>query len=71
MNNETLDDRDRQLHWLASRLRVPVGRIAETAAWQSYAGPSDSLDLIELTFTLEAELRARGPEAARPSCDRG
>jgi hypothetical protein len=71
MKDEALGERDRQLNWLAARLRVPAGRIAETAAWQAYAGPSDSLDLIELAFRLEAELCEREPEAPRPSCDGG
>lgn len=66
MNREPDGDRERHLNWLATRLRVPVGRIEETAAWQSYAGPSDSLDLIELVFTVEAELRTRGPGAPEP-----
>jgi hypothetical protein len=71
MKDEAFGERDRQLNWLASRLRVPAGRIAETTGWQSYTGPSDSLDLIELSFRVEAELRDRGPEPPRPSCDDG
>jgi hypothetical protein len=66
MDLETDSDRKRHLNWLATRLRVPVGWIAETAAWQCYAGPSDSLDLIELAFRLEAELRARKPDPPKP-----
>jgi acyl carrier protein len=65
MTDESDGDRERHLNWLATRLRVPVERIAGAAAWQSYAGPADSLDLIELAFRLEAELRAR-PDAPEP-----
>jgi acyl carrier protein len=66
MSNESDSDRERHLNWLATRLRVPVERIAEAAAWQTYSGPSDSLDLLELVFRLEAELRDPGPDEPKP-----
>jgi acyl carrier protein len=67
MSGESDGDRERHLNWLAARLRVPVERVAEAAAWQSYAGPSDSLDLLELAFRLEAELGARRDAPKAPS----
>jgi acyl carrier protein len=56
MGREPENDRARHLASIAARLRVPAERIAASAAWRSYPGPSDSLDLIELLFALEREL---------------
>jgi acyl carrier protein len=56
MGHEPANDRERQMAWIAARLRVPAERIAAAVAWRSYPGPGDSLDLIELLFVLEREL---------------
>ena len=51
-------DRERQLAWIAGRLRIPADRIAASATWRCFPGSVDSLDLIELVFVLEKELEA-------------
>jgi acyl carrier protein len=56
MGRDPENDREGQLAWIAAQVRVPADRIAASAAWRSYPGPGDSLDLIELLFVLEREL---------------
>jgi hypothetical protein len=64
MGRDPENDRQGQLAWIAARVRVPADRIAASAAWRSYPGPGDSLDLIELLFVLERELDTS--EGGRP-----
>jgi hypothetical protein len=56
VGREPETDREGQLAWIAARVRVPAERIAASAAWRSYPGPGDPLDLIELLFVLDREL---------------
>jgi len=60
-------DPSRHLAWIATRLRVPAERIAASAAWRSYPGQGDSLDLIELLFVLERELDVREGGLGQPA----